>query len=114
MGACAPSCPTLCDPLDCSPPGSSVHGILQARILEQIAVSPPGDLPDPGIEPMSPVSPASAGRFFTTTPPEMQMAWKQNLCSLVGVQAWLWLRGSSDLSYESGPSEVRGCAGFKV
>ena len=31
------SCPTLCDPLDCSPPGSSVHGILQARILERVA-----------------------------------------------------------------------------
>ena len=30
----AQSCPTLCDPVDCSPPGSSVHGILQARILE--------------------------------------------------------------------------------
>ena len=91
VGAFAPSCPTLCAPLVCSPPGSSVHGILQARILERIAVSPPGDLPDPGIEPMSPVSPVTAGRFFTTMPPEMQMAWKQNLCSLVGVQAWLWL-----------------------
>ena len=33
----APWCLTLCDPMDCSPPGSSVHGILQARILEQIA-----------------------------------------------------------------------------
>ena len=32
-------CPTLCDPLDCSPPGSSVHGILQARILEWVAIS---------------------------------------------------------------------------
>ena len=32
------SCPTLCDPVDCSPPGSSVHGILQARILEWVAV----------------------------------------------------------------------------
>ena len=32
------SCPTLCDPLDCSPPGSSVHGILQARILEWVAM----------------------------------------------------------------------------
>ena len=31
-------CPTLCDPMDCSPPGSSVHGILQARILEWVAV----------------------------------------------------------------------------
>ena len=35
----AQSCPTLCDCMDCSPPGSSVHGILQARILERIAVS---------------------------------------------------------------------------
>ena len=32
------SCPTLCNPMDCSPPGSSVHGILQARILEWIAM----------------------------------------------------------------------------
>ena len=33
------SCPTLCNPVDCSPPGSSVHGILQARILEWVAIS---------------------------------------------------------------------------
>ena len=32
------SCPTLCDPMDCSPPGSSVHGILQARMLEWVAI----------------------------------------------------------------------------
>ena len=32
------SCPTLCNPMDCSPPGSSVHGILQARILEWVAI----------------------------------------------------------------------------
>ena len=32
-------CPTLCDPMDCSPPGFSVHGILQARILEWVAIS---------------------------------------------------------------------------
>ena len=37
--AVAQSCPTLCDPVDCSPPGSSVHGILQARILEWVAIS---------------------------------------------------------------------------
>ena len=35
----AQSCPTLCDPMDCSLPGSSVHGILQARILEWVAIS---------------------------------------------------------------------------
>ena len=34
--------PTLCDTLDCSPPGSSVYGILQARILDWVAISPPG------------------------------------------------------------------------
>ena len=33
------SCPTLCDPMDCSLPGSSVHGIFQARILEWVAIS---------------------------------------------------------------------------
>ena len=32
-------CPTLCDPVDCSPPGSSVHGIFQARVLEWVAIS---------------------------------------------------------------------------
>ena len=32
------SCPTLCDPMDCSPPGSSVHGILQAEILDWVAI----------------------------------------------------------------------------
>ena len=35
---CAQSCPTLCDPIDCSPPGSSVHSILQARMLEWVAI----------------------------------------------------------------------------
>ena len=52
--------------MDCSPPGSSVHGIFQARILEWVAIPSPGDLPDPGSEP---ASPPLAGRFFTTEPP---------------------------------------------
>ena len=55
------------DPMDCSPPGSSVHGILQARILEWVACPPPGDLPDPGSEPEPPMPPALAGRFFATS-----------------------------------------------
>ena len=50
----AQSCPTLCDPMDCSLPASSVHGIFQARILEWLPFPSPGDLPDPGIEPGSP------------------------------------------------------------
>ena len=48
--------------MDCSPPGFSVHGILQTRILEY-SCPPPGDLPDPGIDPLSP---ALASRFFIT------------------------------------------------
>ena len=47
------SCPTLCDPMDYSPTGSSIHGILQARILEWVAISFSRDLLDAGIEPMS-------------------------------------------------------------
>ena len=48
-----------------SPPGSSVHGTSQARILEWIAIPAPGHLPDPGNQPMSSVS---AGGFFTAEP----------------------------------------------
>ena len=47
-------CLTLCDPMDCSLSGPSVHGILQARVLEWIAISSSGDLPYLGIEPGSP------------------------------------------------------------
>ena len=47
------SCLTLCNPMDCSTPGSSVHGILQAGILEWVAVPSPGNLPNPGIKPGS-------------------------------------------------------------
>ena len=47
-------CPTLCDPIDDSSPGSSVHGILQARMPEWVAFSSPGDLLNPGIEPWDP------------------------------------------------------------
>ena len=62
-------CPTLCNPTDCSLPGSSVCGILQARILKEVAIPFSRNLPDPGIELASPASPVSAGRFFTTKPP---------------------------------------------
>ena len=59
----AQSFPTLCDPMDCSLPGSPIHGILQARMLEWVSVPFSRDLPDPGIEPRSPTL---AGVFFTT------------------------------------------------
>ena len=47
-------CPTLCNPMDCSPPDFSVHGILQGRKLEWVAISFSGDLPDPGFKPGTP------------------------------------------------------------
>ena len=50
----AQSCLTLCDSMNCSPPGSSVHGIFQARILKWVLFPSPGDLPDPWNEPGSP------------------------------------------------------------
>ena len=53
--------------MGCSPPGSSVHGILQARILEWVAMLPPGDRSLPGIEPAFLMPPALAGRFLTTS-----------------------------------------------
>ena len=50
----AQSCPTLCDLMDCSLPGPSVHRISQARILEWVTIFFSGDLPNPEIEPESP------------------------------------------------------------
>ena len=65
------SCLTL-QSMDCGPPGSSVHGIFQARILEWVAISSSRDLPDPGIEAESPASLALADGFFTTL-----VTWKE-------------------------------------
>ena len=58
-------CPTL-QARDCSLPEFSIHGNFHVRILEWVVLSPPGDLPNPGIEP---ASPALAGGFFTIEPP---------------------------------------------
>ena len=59
-------CPALSDSMEYSLPGSSIHGILQARILERFPGPLSGDLLDPGIEPASFVFPVLAGGFFTT------------------------------------------------
>ena len=60
-------CLTLCDPVDCSPPPLSV-GLSQQEYWSGLPFPFPGDLPDPGIEPMSPASPALIGRFFIAEP----------------------------------------------
>ena len=49
--------PVMSNSLGCSSPGSSVRGIFQARVLEWLPFSSPGDLPDPGMEPMASMSP---------------------------------------------------------
>ena len=57
------SCLTLCDPMGCSSPGSSVHGISRQEYWSGLAFLTPGDLPD------LPASPSLAGKFFTTVQP---------------------------------------------
>ena len=74
--------------MDYSPPGSSVLGIFQARILEWIAISFFGDLPNPGIKPTSPESPALAGKFFTTKPPEKHNSWSGNYIPHATTKPW--------------------------
>ena len=60
-------CLTICNPMDCSPPGSSVHEIPQARILERVVISSSRDLANSEIQLLSLTSPASAGGLFTTS-----------------------------------------------
>ena len=70
----------LCDSMDCSPPGSSVHGILQARILEWVAISFPRGSSRP--RDRTHVS-HTAGRRFTSEPPG-----KPNVGNLGSVPGW--------------------------
>ena len=66
-------CPTLCYPMDFSPPGSSVHGILQARLLEWVAIPFSSDLGNPGIEPGSP---ALKMDYLLFEPPRKSILYK--------------------------------------
>ena len=60
MGLAAQSCLTLCDPMDSSPPGSSVHGVLQARTLEWVAMAAHNDQVNPAFLTVS-VIPSGGG-----------------------------------------------------
>ena len=73
------SCPTLCNLTECSPSGSSVHGILQQVYCSGLPCRPPGDLPNPWIETVSLISPTLAGRFFTTS----------TICTLYVFNLWM-------------------------
>ena len=61
-GSLAQLCPTPCDPMDCGPPGSSVHEIFRHEYWSGLPFPSPGDPPYPGIEP---ATPALADGFFT-------------------------------------------------
>ena len=58
LPGCAQPRPALCGPVDCSPPGRSVHGVSRQEHWSRLPFPSPGDLPDPRIGPESPVSPA--------------------------------------------------------
>ena len=62
-------CLTLCNPVDCSQQASLSMGFSGQEYWSRLPCPPPGDLPNPGIQTMSLVSPALAGRFFTIVPP---------------------------------------------
>ena len=96
-------CLTLCDPMDCSPSGASVHGILQARIVEWVVTPLPGDLPDPGMESTSLRSPVLAGGFFSTS-----ATWEApvSVHSPLTVQKGGGLHGWQPLLPEPSPSPV--------
>ena len=61
------SCPTLCDPMDCSPLALLSRGFSRQEYPSGLPCPPPGDLPKPRIKPASLMSPTLAGRFFTTS-----------------------------------------------
>ena len=63
------SCPTLCNPMDCSPPGSSFHGFSRQESWSGLPGPPPGHLPSPGIEPESLASPALVADSLPLAPP---------------------------------------------
>ena len=75
------SCLTLCNPMNYSLPGSSLHGILRAA-LEWVALPSPGDLPNPGIEPKSPALQVDSLPSEPPGKPQTALLFNSNLFSL--------------------------------
>ena len=65
----AQSCLTLCDPMDCSPPGSSVHGFPRREYWSGLPLSSPGNIPDSETQPASTYISCFASAFVITEPP---------------------------------------------
>ena len=91
----AQSCLTLCDPMDHSLPGSSVHVVFQARILKWAAISSCRGSSHPEMELLSPASPALAGRSFTTVPPgKLDLSFHEQL-----LNCYIYEKCRHDVSY---------------
>ena len=100
---------TLCDPHGLQPSsmdyGSPVHGIIQARAVEWVAISSSRGFPKPGVKPMSPVSPALRGGFFPTKSPEkpnyspLEMRKMRNISSQVTCSQFLTNNWSARLEH---------------
>ena len=102
---CTQSCPTLCDPMDCSPPGSSPMGFFRQDYWGRLPFPSPGDLPNPGIKTMPPLAPAQAGRFFTTEPPGKPRRFLRITKKHVRVdEGSSWMKGSPSLACHSLPT----------
>ena len=101
-------CSTLCDPMDCSPPGSSVHGILQARILEWVAMPSSRGSSRPRDRTCISCGSCTAGGFFTAEP--MGKPWctylhVANLCEPVKLLSRVWLFAIPwTVAYQAPPS----------
>ena len=95
------SCLTICDPMDCSPPGYSVHGILQAGTLEGVGM-PTSMASSPPRHPVSLLPPELAGRFFTTSTTWRRRQWHPTPVLLPGKShGWRSLVGCSPWGCES-------------
>ena len=83
------SCLTLCNPMNCRPPDSLVHGVLQARLLEWVAVSHSRDLLDPRIKPLSHVSCIGRQVLSTSATWEAQNILAFLICSVTGLKKYI-------------------------
>ena len=107
------SCPTLCNPMNCSPPGSSDHGVSQGEYWSELPLPSPGDLPNAGIKP---ASPALTGGFFTSElpgKPHCSSYWDEKITS-AEVKKWIWFRrtGQRQKAYTSEQMFVYECECF--
>ena len=106
---CAQLCPTLCNSTDCSQPGSLLIGFFRQECWSGLPFPLPGNVPNSGIEPLSPASLASSGRFFIT---ELQLTREKHRFELCGFTYTQILLNSK--YYSTTPSVVYGCESWTV